>query len=71
MSFIFQKNGDYLVFYAKNQKACIWGIRQDELSLDSPPVYHHDDEQIWQKEHGTLSDFVSYGRCTSSVWLVL
>lgn len=54
----FSKNGEYLVFYAENQKACVWSIHKDELSLDNPPVYHSFDGQIWQKEHETLSDFL-------------
>lgn len=51
------KNEDYLIFYAENQWACLWAIRKDDLTKGNPPVYMSKDEETWEKEFETLTDF--------------
>lgn len=48
---------EYLIFYKENQYACVWGIHKDDLSKSNPPVYMSYDEQEWNLETETLSDF--------------
>ncbi|MCP2026927.1 hypothetical protein L1276_002071 [Flavobacterium sp. HSC-32F16] len=51
------QHDDYLVFYSENQKACVWGIHKDNLSNTNLPVYISYDEQEWNLETETLSEF--------------
>ncbi|MFH6992296.1 hypothetical protein [Flavobacterium sp. FlaQc-48] len=51
------KHDDYLIFYAENQKACVWGIHKDDLSKPNPSVYMSYDEEEWNQETETLIDF--------------
>lgn len=53
----FSTGGDYLIFYAENQYACVWGIRKDDLKLDNPSVFMSVDEIEWKKEFNSLFDF--------------
>ncbi|CAA9194692.1 hypothetical protein [Flavobacterium collinsii] len=55
--FQYYKHDDYLIFYSENQKACVWGIRKDDLLKSDPPVYMSEDEKNWNLETETLSDF--------------
>jgi hypothetical protein len=48
---------EYLIFYTENQHACVWGIHKDDLSKNNPPVYMSFDEQEWNLETETLTDF--------------
>ncbi|HEU0125493.1 MULTISPECIES: hypothetical protein [Flavobacterium] len=48
---------DYLIFYAENQRVCVWGIHKDDLSKPNPPVYMSYDEKTWNLETETLKDF--------------
>ena len=48
---------DYLIFYAENQRVCVWGIYKDDLSKPNPPVYMSYDEKTWNLETETLKDF--------------
>lgn len=52
------KTQEYLIFYAENQWACVWGIRTNDLSLNNPPVYMSYDEYEWNKETNHISDFL-------------
>lgn len=47
----------YVIFYTENQRACVWGIHKDDLSKPNPPVYMSYDEEEWNLETETLSDF--------------
>lgn len=53
----FSKTEDYLIFYAENQWACVWGISKSDLDLDDPPVYMSYDEKEWGRETSCLTDF--------------
>lgn len=55
--FQYYKQDDYLIFYSENQRACVWGIHKDDLSNPNPPVYMSYDEQEWNLETETLTDF--------------
>lgn len=50
-------HNEYLIFYTENQRACVWGIRKDDLSNSNPPVYLSYDEKEWNLETETLTDF--------------
>ncbi|MFD1603743.1 hypothetical protein ACFSJW_10485 [Flavobacterium artemisiae] len=50
-------HNDYLIFYAENQRVCVWGIHKDDLSSPNPPVYISYDEKEWNLETETLTDF--------------
>lgn len=48
----------YLVFYEENQRACVWGIKYENLTIDNPPVYMaYDEDKEWVKESETLTEF--------------
>lgn len=53
------KNSDYLIFYTENQHACVWGIKFEDLQTANPPVYMSYDENKWQKETDSLSEFLN------------
>lgn len=55
----FSKNNDFLIFYAENQYACVWGIQKEDLHEVNPPVYMSSDGVQWQKECETLTDFLN------------
>ncbi|MFB9078581.1 hypothetical protein ACFFLS_15220 [Flavobacterium procerum] len=55
--FQYFKHNDYLIFYAENQRVCVWGIHKDDLSKPNPPVYMSYDEKDWKQETETLTDF--------------
>lgn len=55
--FQYYKDNDYLVFYTENQRACVWGIHKDDLSIPNPPVYMSYDQEEWNLETKTLADF--------------
>lgn len=55
--FKYFKNDDYLIFYYENQRACVWGIHKNDLSKSNPPVYMSYDEEEWNLETETLTDF--------------
>ncbi|MFW0738460.1 hypothetical protein [Flavobacterium sp. T12S277] len=55
--FQYYTHKDYLIFYSENQKACVWGIRKEDLSKADPPVYMSEDEKNWNLETETLSGF--------------
>lgn len=55
--FQYYKDNDYLVFYTENQRACVWGIHKDDLSIPNPPVYMSYDQEEWNLETKTLTDF--------------
>jgi len=55
----YSKDG-YLLFYEENQGVVSWGIKKDELQLDSPPVWgNYGSEEIsdWHRETNTVEDF--------------
>lgn len=53
------KNNAYLIFYTENQHACVWGIKFEDLQTANPPVYMSYDENKWQKETDSLSEFLN------------
>lgn len=55
--FQYYKHYDYLIFYTENQRACVWGIHKDDLSIQNPPVYMSYDQEEWNLETKTLADF--------------
>lgn len=55
--FKYFQNDDYLIFYYENQRACVWGIHKNDLSKSNPPVYMSYDEEEWNLETETLTDF--------------
>lgn len=54
----YSKNEDFLVFYAENQWACVWGVHKNDLEKDNPPVYMSYDELEWLVEFEKLSDYL-------------
>ena len=51
---------DFLVIYEENQNVAIWGIKNDDLKLDNPPVYGNYDtieKSEWEIETQTTEDF--------------
>ncbi len=52
----------YLVFYEENQVVAYWGIREQDLHLDDPPVYGNyavnNEAPDWQMEASTTSNFL-------------
>ncbi|WP_289660772.1 SMI1/KNR4 family protein [Flavobacterium panacagri] len=51
---------DFLVIYEENQNVAIWGIKNDDLKLDNPPVYGNYDtieRSEWEIETQTTEDF--------------
>ena len=55
---IYMSDSGYLVFYEENQKSCIWGIKEQDLFMDNPPVYMaYDEDDKFIMESGTLSEF--------------
>ena len=55
--FQYYKDNDYLIFYTENQRACVWGIHKDDLSIPNPSVYMSYDQEEWNLETKTLTDF--------------
>lgn len=53
------KNNAYLIFYTENQHTCVWGIKFEDLQTANPPVYMSYDENKWQKETDSLSEFLN------------
>ena len=47
-----------LTFYRENQCVTSWGIRQDELLLEDPPVVVRDENDEWVVQSLRLSEFV-------------
>lgn len=56
---LWSKNEDYLIFYAENQWACVWAIQKEDLTTKNPPVYMSKDQEKWEKEFATLTDFLN------------
>lgn len=56
--FKYLKNNEYLIFYCENQCVCVWGIHKDDLNKKNPPVYISYDQNTWEKESDTLTDFL-------------
>ena len=54
----FSPNGDFVIFYAENQWACVWAIRKEELEAIDPPVYMSFDEEKWSVETDRTSLFL-------------
>ncbi len=53
-------NDRYLVFYEENQVAVYWGIKEEDLILENPPVYGNygtNENPDWQIEGKTIEDF--------------
>jgi len=48
---------DFLVFWCENQDITQWGIRKEDLHLPNPPVYANCDENGWEKEKDSLTEF--------------
>ncbi|MFB9075943.1 SMI1/KNR4 family protein [Flavobacterium procerum] len=51
---------DFLVIYEENQNVAIWGIKNDDLKLENPPVYGNYDtieKSDWEIETQTTEDF--------------
>lgn len=52
----------YLVFYEENQVAAYWGIKEEDLGLEDPPVYgnYHPagEKPDWHLETNTTGDFL-------------
>ncbi|WP_231426241.1 hypothetical protein [Pedobacter sp. Leaf250] len=55
---LYLHDNGYLVFYEENQAVSIWGIRQQDLTLENPLVYIAFDKDEWILEN-TLSDFLT------------
>ncbi|GET45407.1 hypothetical protein [Capnocytophaga felis] len=53
------KNKDYLIFYAENQWACVWAIQKEDLTEENPSVYMSKNQETWEKESETLTDFLN------------
>ena len=49
---------DYFIFYAENQTCCLWAIAKKDLCLPNPKVYVSYDQQEWQEECASLSEFL-------------
>lgn len=50
----------YLVFYVENQVVAFWGIKEEDLKLDNPPVwakYDTIEKSDWVMETQTVEDF--------------
>ena len=56
---LWSKNENYLIFYAENQWACVWAIQKEDLTTENPPVYMSKDQEKWEKEFATLTDFLN------------
>jgi hypothetical protein len=55
---LYLHDNGYLVFYEENQAVSIWGIKQQDLTLENPSVYITFDEEEWTLEN-TLSNFLT------------
>lgn len=47
-----------MVFYAENQFVAAWGILLADMELDNPPVYVSYDDEHWQEEGSTVTEFL-------------
>lgn len=50
----------YLIFYEENQGVVSWGIKEDDLGFDNPPVYGNyfsDEVTDWHLETTSIDDF--------------
>lgn len=51
----------YLVFYEEHQNAAYWGIKEEDLALENPPVwgnYGTETQPVWHLETLTTSSFL-------------
>ncbi|MBU2947036.1 SMI1/KNR4 family protein [Zobellia uliginosa] len=51
----------YLVFYEENQASAYWGVKQEDLKLDNPPVwgnYGTNESPDWHLETNTIENFL-------------
>ncbi|MDR7209142.1 hypothetical protein [Flavobacterium piscis] len=55
----YSKNKKFLIFYAENQWACVWGIHKNDLNKANPLVFMSYDEKEWVVENEKLSDFLN------------
>lgn len=55
---LYLHDNDYLVFYEENQAVSIWGVKQQDLTLENPSVYMTFDGDEWTLEN-TLSKFLT------------
>ncbi|OXA93879.1 hypothetical protein [Flavobacterium hercynium] len=52
------KDENFLIFYVENQWSCVWGIHKNDLQSNNPAVYMSYDENEWNKETDSLTDFL-------------
>lgn len=49
----------YLMFLEDGEESVTWGFNADQLDIPDPLVYSRDNEEdVWESEEGTFSEFV-------------